>query len=168
MNLIKDESMLSSISNISVLIKPNEGSSIFNFSLVGQEAEVSEKVCEVKLDDLFPRDEHLTDNNSFLDKIIKKEEKDCSMIQFFPTPILPQFVFNHAFNEKSWMISQQKGVSEDEDEEREESGERRVKNETKNIPKNYGKAIISFMEKYKEVVAQVCASLGVPFDHFYP
>jgi hypothetical protein len=34
MNIIKDESMLSSISNISVLIKPNEGSSIFNFSLL--------------------------------------------------------------------------------------------------------------------------------------
>lgn len=34
MNLIKDESLLSSISNISFLIKPNEGSSIFNFSLI--------------------------------------------------------------------------------------------------------------------------------------
>jgi len=113
MNLIKDESMLSSISNISFLLKPNEGSSIFNFSLFpnNNEPEQSDKVCEVKLDDLFPRDDHLTENNSMLDKIIKKEEKDSSMIHFYPTPILPQFVYNNGFNEKTWMISQQKGVS---------------------------------------------------------
>lgn len=62
MNLIKDESLLSSISNISVLIKPNDGSSIFNFSLIhnNNEPEHSDKICEVKFDDLFPRDDHLT------------------------------------------------------------------------------------------------------------
>ncbi len=32
--IIKDESLLSSISNISVLIKPNDGSSVFNFSML--------------------------------------------------------------------------------------------------------------------------------------
>ena len=71
---MKDESMLSSISNISVLIKPGEGSSIFNFSLLpnNNEPEQSEKVCEVKLDDLFPRGDPMIDNNSMLDKIIKK------------------------------------------------------------------------------------------------
>jgi hypothetical protein len=31
---IKGDSLLSSISNISVLIRPGEGSSIFNFSMV--------------------------------------------------------------------------------------------------------------------------------------
>lgn len=49
-----------------------------------------------------------------LDKIIKKEEKENSIIQFSPAPILPQFTYNSTFNEKSWMITQQKGVSEDE------------------------------------------------------
>ena len=42
-----------------------------------------------------------------------------------------------------------------------------VKNETKNIPKNYGKAIISFMEKYKDVVERVCDDLNVPFEDFF-
>jgi hypothetical protein len=84
------------------------------------EAEQSEKVCEVKLDDIFPREDPLTDNNSMLDKIIKKEEKDNSIMPFFPTPILPQFVYNTPFNEKTWMISQQKGVSEDEGSQEEE------------------------------------------------
>jgi hypothetical protein len=60
---------------------------------------------------LFPRDDPLTENNSILDKIIKKEEKDNCMIHFFTTPIVPQFVYNKGFNEKSWMISQQKGFS---------------------------------------------------------
>ena len=32
MSLIKGDSLLSSISNISVLIKPGDGSSVFNFS----------------------------------------------------------------------------------------------------------------------------------------
>jgi len=78
------------------------------------EADQSEKLCEVKLDDIFPHDDHMHDNNSMLDRIIKKEEKDCSMIQFCHAPILPQFTYISAFNEKSWMITQQKGVSEDE------------------------------------------------------
>jgi hypothetical protein len=34
-----------------------------------------------------------------------------------------------------------------------------VKNETKNIPKNYGKAIISFIEKYKQLVEEICNEL---------
>ncbi len=150
-NIIKDESLLSSISNISVMIKPNEGSSIFNFSMLPNhyEPEQSERVCEVKLDDIFPRDDHFTDNNSMLDKIIKKEDKDNSMIPFLPHPIVPQFVFNSNFNEKTWRITEQKGVSEDEgsreEEDREASNDKKLKNETKNIPKNYGKAIISFM-----------------------
>lgn len=130
MNIIKDESMLSSISNISVLIKPNDGSSIFNFSVLqNQHDEHSDKVCEVKFDDLFPRD----DNNSILDKFTKKDDKDCSMIHYNPNPILPQFVYNSGFNEKSWMISQQKGVSEDEGSQEEEpekssANDKKVKN----------------------------------------
>lgn len=111
--IIKDESMLSSISNISVMIKPNEGSSIFNFSMlpVNFDGEPSQKACEVKLDDIFPRDDH-HDNGSMLDKIIKKEDKDCSMIPYLPHPILPQFI-NNSFNERNWRITQQAGVSED-------------------------------------------------------
>jgi hypothetical protein len=31
MSLIKGDSLLSNISNVSVLIKPNDGSSVFNF-----------------------------------------------------------------------------------------------------------------------------------------
>lgn len=33
--------------------------------------------------------------------------------------------------------------------------EKRLKNQTKNIPKNYGKAIISFIEKYEDKVRYV-------------
>lgn len=33
MSLIKGDSLLSNISNVSVLIKPGDGSSVFNFSL---------------------------------------------------------------------------------------------------------------------------------------
>jgi hypothetical protein len=49
--IIKDESLLSSISNISVLIKPNDGSSVFNFSMLPDryEPEPSLRPCEVKL-----------------------------------------------------------------------------------------------------------------------
>ena len=70
------------------------------------------------------------------------------------------------------MITQQKGHSEDEGSEGEEPGqpdreeEKRIKNETKNIPKNYGKAIITFIERYKGVVENVCHFTGVPFDEF--
>ena len=55
-NIIKDESLLSNISNISIMIKPNEGSSFFNFSLLpnNNEPEQSGKLCEVKLEDIFP------------------------------------------------------------------------------------------------------------------
>lgn len=81
-------------------MKPNEGSSIFNFPLLpnNNDPDLSEKACEIKFDDLFPRDDHLLDNNSILDKLTKKEEKDYSMIPFFPTPIVPQFVFSKGFN----------------------------------------------------------------------
>lgn len=37
---------------------------------------------------------------------------------------------------------------------------RRIKNETKNIPKNYGKAIISFIERNEAVVRRVVAAAG--------
>lgn len=113
-----------------------------------------------------------------LDRIIKKEEKDpCNSFIHFHHPILPQFTTytpppNNHFNEKSWVITQLKGVSEDENtpesdnNEREEMNEKKLKNETKNIPKNYGKAIITFIEKYHEVVAAVCRFTGVPFEDF--
>lgn len=77
------------------------------------EPEQSQKVCEVKLDDLFPHDDHFNDNNSLLDKIGKREEKEGSMIPLLPQPVMPQFLFNHGYNEKTWRITQQKGVSED-------------------------------------------------------
>lgn len=49
-----------------------------------------------------------------LDKLIKKEEKD-SIIPYYTQPIVPQVVFsNPKYNEQSWRITQQKGVSEDE------------------------------------------------------
>lgn len=118
--IIKDESLLSNISNISVMIKPNENSSIFNFSLLNNPYEdvPSQKLCEVKLDDIFPHQSpyengSMLDNNSILDKLIKKEERDCSFIPYHPQPIFPQVVFPSGYNEKSWRITQQKGVSED-------------------------------------------------------
>ena len=50
-----------------------------------------------------------------LDRIIKKEEKDSSIMPFYTQPIMPQAVFpSSTYNEKSWRITQQKGVSEDE------------------------------------------------------
>jgi hypothetical protein len=76
----------------------------------------------------------LNDNNSMLDRIMKKEEHNSSIIPFLTTPIVPQFVYNSGFNEKTWMISQQKGVSEDEAsqeeeiEEKEELNDKKVKN----------------------------------------
>ena len=54
------------------------------------------------------------DNNSLLGKLIKKEERDGSIIPFYPTPIFPQVVFPNSYNEETWRITQQKGVSEDE------------------------------------------------------
>ena len=67
---------------------------------------------------------------------------------------------------------EQKGVSQDEGEVSQEEveplvSEKPVKNETKNIPKNYGKAIISFIEKYKAVVERVCDYEDVPFEDFF-
>ena len=56
MSLIKGDSLLSNISNVSVLIKPNDGSSVFNLPLHhhGYEQEQSERLCEVKIEDIFP------------------------------------------------------------------------------------------------------------------
>lgn len=52
-------------------------------------------------------------DNSLLGLSLKKEEREGSGIQLCQ-PILPRFSYNPTFNEKSWMISQQKGFSEDE------------------------------------------------------
>jgi hypothetical protein len=94
MSLIKGDSLLSNISNISVLIKPNDGSSVFNFPLHhhGYEQEHSERLCEVKIEDIFPNESQLHDNNSMLNHIIKKEDRDSSIMQFCH-PILPQFTY---------------------------------------------------------------------------
>jgi hypothetical protein len=175
MSLIKGDSLLSNISNVSVLIKPGDGSSVFNFPHHhhSYDHDQSERLCEVKLDDIFPHDDQLHENNSMLNHIIKKEDRDSSIMQFCH-PIMPQFTYTapNNFNEKSWVITQQKGVSEDENtpdsdnNDREEMNEKKLKNETKNIPKNYGKAIITFIEKYRDVVASVCAFTGVPFEDF--
>jgi|688.fasta_scaffold996354_1 hypothetical protein len=59
-----------------------------------------------------------------LDKIMKKEENYSSFIPFLATPIVPHFHYNSGFNEKTWMISQQKGVSEDEASQEEEVEEK--------------------------------------------
>lgn len=39
-------------------------------------------------------------------------------------------------------------------------------NETKNIPKNYGKAILSFIERNREQVIGLLSSVDVPFEQF--
>jgi hypothetical protein len=113
MSIIKGDSLLSSISNISVLIRPGDGSSIFNFSMLqnNNDHDQSANLCEVKLDDIFPEGDHMYDNGSMFDKMIKKEDKESSIIHYSPAPILPQFTYNPTFNEKSWMITQQKGIS---------------------------------------------------------
>lgn len=103
----------------------------------------------MKIDDIFPFDLHMNDNNSMFDRIIKKDEKESTIMQFYQVPIAQNC--NPQFNEKSWAITQLKGVSEDErspeeeEEEHSEVAEKKLKNETKNIPKNYGKAIITFI-----------------------
>jgi hypothetical protein len=53
---IKGDSLLSNISNISVLIKPGDGSSVFNFSFLqnNYDQDHSERLCEIKLEDIFP------------------------------------------------------------------------------------------------------------------
>ena len=50
-NIIKEESLLSNISNISFMIRPNDGSSFFNFSMPPHNLspDHSEKLCEVKI-----------------------------------------------------------------------------------------------------------------------
>jgi hypothetical protein len=148
---IGSDSLLSNISNISVMIKPNDGSSIFNLSFIQNhnDREQSEKLHEVKIEDIFPFDSHMQDNNSIFDKIMRKEDKESSIMHFCQTPQLPQSPYNNNFNEKTWAITHLKGVSEDEqspqDEEQSDINEKKLKNETKNIPKNYGKAIITFI-----------------------
>ena len=44
--------------------------------------------------------------------------------------------------------------------------ERRLKNETKNIPKNFGKGIISFIEKHPTLVRGVVEHNGLNFTRF--
>jgi hypothetical protein len=98
-----------------------------------------------------------------------KEEGDSQIVPLNPAPILPLFTYTHTFNEQAWMIMHQKGVSEDErsqDGQKQQPAEKKVKNETKNIPKNYGKAIISFIEKYRLEVSEICDRTGVPFEDF--
>ena len=75
MSLIKGDSLLSSISNISVMIQPGQGSSIFNFSMLHPQfsPEYSQKMCEVKLNDIFP--DPMSDNNSMLDRIMRRDER---------------------------------------------------------------------------------------------
>jgi hypothetical protein len=96
MNLMKGDSLLSNISNISVMIKPGEDS-IFNMSILNNShiADQSEKLCEVKLDDIFPPSHHIRDSTSMFDGLIRKVEKDSSIIQSYYTPILPQVTYNH-------------------------------------------------------------------------
>lgn len=43
--------------------------------------------------------------------------------------------------------------------------ERAVKNETKNIPKNYGKAIIIFIENNRSLIEDVLSRNGDDYDH---
>ena len=43
------------------------------------------------------------------------------------------------------------------------SDEKKIKNETKNIPKNYGKAIICFIERYHFKVLKITAKYGVDY-----
>ena len=114
MSLIKGDSLLSNISNVSVLIKPSDGSSVFNFSMIqnNYDQDNSERLCEVKLDDIFPQEDHFHDN-SIMDRLTKKEDKEGSIMQIYHTPIVPQFTYSNNFNEKTWTITQLKGVSED-------------------------------------------------------
>jgi len=57
----------------------------------------------------------MNDNNSILDNIIKKDDKDSSVINFYHNPILPQVIYKSELkHEKGWMITQQNGMSEDE------------------------------------------------------
>lgn len=44
--------------------------------------------------------------------------------------------------------------------------ERRLKNETKNIPKNFGKGIITFIEKHSKMLKKLVIGEGVNFDYF--
>ena len=75
---------------------------------------MSYKLCEVKIEDIFPDEDHINDNNSILDNIIKRDEKDVSILHFYQTPILPQVVYKtKTNNDKVWMITQQNGMSED-------------------------------------------------------
>lgn len=67
---IQGDSLLSNISNISVLIKHRDGSEIFNFSGLNYE----QADHEVKLDEISNED-YQDHNNSILDRLIKKEEK---------------------------------------------------------------------------------------------
>ena len=55
----------------------------------------------------------------------------------------------------------EKGVSSREESEAQNS--RRIQNDTKNIPKNYGKGIITFMQKNEKLVRHLASVHGVAF-----
>lgn len=61
-----------------------------------------------------------------LDKTVKELERDGEIIHYSSALVLPQFTYNHGFNERAWMITQQNGVSEDERSEEEEEKEKEV------------------------------------------
>ena len=109
MSIIKGDSLLSNLSNISVIIKPGHNSSIFNLPMMqaGYEQD-SQRMHEVKIEDIFPSEPNPT-NNSMLDRIMHKEESGLPLASH--SPILPQFTYSQPFNEKNWMITHQKGVS---------------------------------------------------------
>lgn len=113
MSFIKGDSLLSSISNISMLMKAGDNSSLFNFSMFHNrnDTDQSEKMYEVKINDICPQADQLYD--TVLDKSVKQEEKEEEILHYSSALVLPQFTYNHGFNERAWMITQQNGVSED-------------------------------------------------------
>lgn len=96
-----------------MLMKAGDNSSLFNFSMFHNrnDTDQSEKLYEVKINDICPEADQLYDN--FLDKTIKQEERDGEIAHYPSALVLPQFTYNHGFNERAWMITQQNGVSED-------------------------------------------------------
>ena len=94
MSIIKGDSLLSNLSNISVMIKPGNNSSMFNLpGLTHSYDHDSQKMCEAKFQDIFP--DAPPDNNSMLERIIRKDDS-CLPMQ---SPILPHFTnFSQPFN----------------------------------------------------------------------
>lgn len=50
---------------------------------------------------------------------------------------------------------------------KEEVDDRSSRNETKNIPKNYGKAIMGYIQRNKQRVSKILQKEGVDFNDFY-